>query len=54
MKRKRQNKKSEPDVRPLDQRENKLDTRKGMNQVQKTVNISFLEQERTLFPSENE
>jgi len=49
MKRKRQNKKPEPDVRPLDQRETKLDVRKGMNQVQKTVNISFLEQEQLLF-----
>jgi len=37
------------DVRPLNQRENKLDTRKGMNRVQETVNISFLEHQEKLF-----
>lgn len=40
-----------PDVRTLDQRETKLDTRKGMIKQRETVNISFLEHQETLFSS---
>ena len=43
-------KKKNIDVRPLNQRETKMDTRKGMERVQETVNIKFLEQEQLLFP----
>lgn len=54
MKRKKQIKRPSPDVRPLDQRESKSDTRKGIKRKATTVNISFLEQEQLLFPGENE
>lgn len=37
------------DVRPLNQRESKPDTRKGMAKVQDTVNITWLEREQLLF-----
>ena len=40
-----------PDVRPLDQRESKLDIRKGMIKQRETVNITFLEHQETLFSS---
>jgi hypothetical protein len=40
-----------PDVRPLDQREHitPKSARKGMIQHQEVVNISWLEQQKTLF-----
>jgi hypothetical protein len=37
------------DVRPLNQRESKLDTRKGIKRVHETVNVTFLENQQKLF-----
>jgi len=37
------------DVRPLNQRETKMDTRKGMIKVTEVVNIKWAEKEQLLF-----
>jgi len=52
MRRKKQIKKAEPDVRPLDKREIKLDTRKGMIRKNQVDNISWLNKQMNLFFSE--
>jgi hypothetical protein len=39
---------TKPDVRPLSQRETKMDTRKGMTAKQEVINISFLEHQQKL------
>lgn len=41
------------DTRPLNQREQNTDTRKGMVRQSETVNINFLEKQLTLFKYEN-
>lgn len=38
------------DVKPLNQREKKLDTRKGMIKQNEVVNINWLEKNQLLFP----
>ena len=42
-----------PDIKTLDQREPKMDTRKGMTRQQETVNISFLEKQMIIDEFEN-
>ena len=54
MKRKLSRTKSGPDIRPRDQRENKLHTRKGMKRDKETVNISFLEHQTKIDEFENQ